>query len=61
MPWPIDTNILIYSYDETQELHSSSYAFLEHAFSGHLPSPLVFHTSSLFLLSVKFSFLSSYH
>jgi predicted nucleic acid-binding protein len=39
-PWLIDTNILIYSYDETQELHSSSYAFLEHAFSGHISASI---------------------
>jgi len=39
-PWLIDTNILIYSYDETQELHSSSYAFLEHPFSGHISASI---------------------
>lgn len=35
-PWLIDTNILIYSYDQTQDLHPFSYAFLELAFSGHI-------------------------
>jgi predicted nucleic acid-binding protein len=51
MPWLIDTNILIYSYDETQELHSSSYAFLEHAFSGHLPASIA-HQNLLEFLAV---------
>jgi len=35
-PWLIDTNILIYSYDQTQDLHPFSYTFLELAFSGHI-------------------------
>ena len=50
-PWLIDTNILIYSYDETQELHPSSYAFLEHVFSGHI-SASVTHQNLLEFLSV---------
>jgi predicted nucleic acid-binding protein len=51
MPWLIDTNILIYSYDETQELHSSSYTFLEHVFSGHLPASIA-HQNLLEFLAV---------
>lgn len=38
--WLIDTNILIYSFDETQGLHSSSYSLLEHAFSGKLSASI---------------------
>ena len=51
IPWLIDTNILIYSYDETQKLHSSSYAFLEHAFSGHLSASIA-HQNLLEFLAV---------
>lgn len=51
MPWLIDTNILIYSYDETQGLHSSSYTFLEHVFSGHLPASIA-HQNLLEFLAV---------
>jgi len=29
--WLIDTNVLIYSYDQTQKLHSLSYKLLEYA------------------------------
>jgi len=50
-PWLIDTNILIYSYDETQELHASSYSFLEHAFSGHLSASIA-HQNLLEFLAV---------
>lgn len=50
-PWLIDTNILIYSYDETQELHPFSYTFLEHAFSGHI-SALIAHQNLLEFLAV---------
>jgi len=51
MPWLIDTNILIYSYDETQKLHPFSYTFLEHVFSGHLPASIA-HQNLLEFLAV---------
>jgi len=50
-PWLIDTNVLIYSYDETQNLHSSSYAFIENAFKG-LISALIAHQNLLEFLAV---------
>ena len=50
-PWLIDTNVLIYSYDETQDLHSSSYTFLEHAFSGHISGSIA-HQNLLEFLAV---------
>jgi len=34
--WLIDTNVLIYSYDQTQKLHPLSYSFLEYAIAGEL-------------------------
>jgi len=51
IPWLIDTNILIYAYDETQELHPSSYAFLEHAFSRHISASIA-HQNLLEFLAV---------
>ncbi len=50
-PWLIDTNVLIYSYDETQDLHSSSYTFLENAFFG-LISASITHQNLLEFLAV---------
>ena len=32
--WLIDTNVLIYSYDQTQKLHPLSYALIENAIAG---------------------------
>jgi predicted nucleic acid-binding protein len=50
-PWLIDTNILIYSFDETQDLHPFSYAFLELAFSGRITA-YVAHQNLLEFLAV---------
>lgn len=50
-PWLIDTNVLIYSYDETQDLHSSSYAFLLNAFGGKISASIA-HQNLLEFLAV---------
>ena len=50
-PWLIDTNVLIYSYDETQDLHSSSYTFLENAFFGFISASIA-HQNILEFLAV---------
>ena len=34
--WLIDTNVLIYSYDQTQRLHSTSFSLLELAIDGRV-------------------------
>lgn len=34
--WLIDTNVLIYSYDQTCKFHDPSYSFLGHGISGEL-------------------------
>lgn len=51
-PWLIDTNILIYSYDETQDLHPSSYPFLELVFSGHILAAVTYQNLLEFLAVV---------
>jgi len=51
-PWLIDTNILVYSYDETHELHPFSYGLLELAFSGHI-SASVAHQNLLEFIAVS--------
>ncbi len=35
--WLLDTNVLIYSYDETQPHHPDSHSLLRHAIVGDIP------------------------
>ena len=38
MSWLIDSNVLISSYDETEEQHAASYTLMERAMAGEIPT-----------------------
>ena len=49
--WLIDTNVLIYSYDQTYELHLPSYKFMEYVIGGEIPA-VITHQNLLEFLAV---------
>jgi len=49
--WLIDTNVLIYSYDQTSKLHLPSYKFMEYAIGGEIPA-VITHQNLLEFLAV---------
>jgi len=49
--WLIDTNVLIYSYDQTQKLHPPSYSLLEYAMAAKIQA-CISHQNLLEFLAV---------
>lgn len=50
-PWLIDTNVLIYSYDQTHEMHLPSYRLIEYSIGGEIPG-VITHQNLLEFLAV---------